>query len=164
MKKPLLSLFLILSIVLTGMTAWAAPEGEAEKIKELLVNFHDAAAKGDKKRYLSVFTKDAIFLGTDETEHWQVSKGLTDYVDSYFKEGKGWVYLPEKQFIYFSEEGKMAWFDEVAVSKTYGRLRGTGVFIMQQGEWKMAHYSLTFLIPNEKVKALMKIMNKKDKK
>jgi hypothetical protein len=158
MKKLITSLFIMISILFTAAGA-SASETEEVKIKAILVNFHDAAAKGDKKRYFNIFAQDAMFLGTDESEHWVAAKGLK----MYFKDGKGWAYIPEKQYVYVAKDGKTAWFDEVAVSKGYGRLRGTGVFVMENGTWKMAHYSLTFLVPNEIAGEVVAKIMKKDK-
>lgn len=162
MKKLIASLFITISILLNTVGA-SASETEEAKIKAILVNFHDAAAKGDIKRYFGIYAKGAMFLGTDESEHWVAAKGLKSYADKYFKDGKGWAYLPEKQHVYVAKDGKTAWFDEVAVSEGYGRLRGTGVFVMENGTWKMAHYSLTFLVPNEIAGEVVAKIMKKDK-
>ena len=50
----------------------------------------------------------------------------------------------------FAEGGRTAWFDEIVVSKRWGRFRGTGVLIEGADGWKIAHYSLTALVPNER--------------
>lgn len=59
----------------------------------------------------------------------------------------------------------VAWFDELLTHDTYGRCRGTGVVVRvpRSGagpdpddahnppahQWRIAHYSLTFLVPND---------------
>ncbi|MFT4769497.1 MAG: hypothetical protein ACI8RN_002642 [Glaciecola sp.] len=47
--------------------------------------------------------------------------------------------------------GKNAGFDEIVMSKRWERFRGTGVLLRGgDGTWKIAHYSLTALVPNER--------------
>ncbi len=48
-----------------------------------------------------------------------------------------------------ADSGDTAWFDEVIFSETNGRFRGTGVVVKSEGEWKIAHYAMSFLIFNE---------------
>ena len=42
----------------------------------------------------------------------------------------------------------MRWFDEILLNEKLGHCRGTGVVQLINGEWKIAHYALTMLIPN----------------
>ena len=39
-------------------------------------------------------------------------------------------------------------FDEILLNEKLGHCRGTGVVQLINGEWKIAHYALTMLIPN----------------
>jgi len=121
-----------------------------KKINALLDGFHQAAAEGDKGRYLGSFTKEGVFMGTDEWERWPLKPDFSRYVGKHFKDGKGWSYQPVERHVNFSEDRSVAWFDEVTVSEKWGRFRGTGVVLKQKGgEWKIAHYALSFLVPNE---------------
>ena len=43
----------------------------------------------------------------------------------------------------------MRWFDEILFNEKLGHCRGTGVIQLINNEWKIAHYALTMLIPNE---------------
>ena len=45
-------------------------------------------------------------------------------------------------------DGNIRWFDEVLFNDKLGHCRGTGVVKLINGEWKIAHYALTMLIPN----------------
>ena len=47
------------------------------------------------------------------------------------------------------EQSDTAWFDEVLYSEPNGRFRGTGVLVRTNGNWKIAHYAMSFLILNE---------------
>ena len=50
--------------------------------------------------------------------------------------------------MYISENGKTAWFDEELSTPNLGPSRGTGVLVLKENEWKIAHYNLTVPIPN----------------
>lgn len=115
----------------------------------VLDDFHDAAAKADKDRYLGHFTQDGVFLGTDEWERWPLKPDFTDYVAMRF-EGGGWSYHSEDKVIAFSSDGSVAWFDETSISnRNGGRFRGSGVLEKVDGTWKIAQYVLSFLVYNE---------------
>ena len=45
--------------------------------------------------------------------------------------------------------GSTRWFDEILFNEKLGHCRGTGVVELIEGEWKIAHYALTMLVPNE---------------
>lgn len=118
-------------------------------IGAVIDNFHDAAAHGDKTRYLDQLTDDAVFMGTDEWERWPKRPDFIDYVGSRFKDGTGWKYQSVERTIKISDSSEFAWFDEVIFSASNGRFRGTGVLSRQDGRWKIAHYAMSFLIFNE---------------
>jgi len=122
---------------------------ELAAIGHVIDDFHDAAAHGDKTRYLGHLTDDAVFMGTDEWERWPKHPDFSDYVDGRFKDGTGWSYKPDERFIRLADSGDLAWFDEVIYSEQNGRFRGTGVLSRQEGTWKIAHYAMSFLILNE---------------
>ena len=122
---------------------------ELDAINKVLDDFHDAAAHGDKQRYLDHFTEDGVFLGTDEWERWPKHPDFTDYVESRFKDGVGWNYKSVERAVSISASSDIAWFDEVLFSGQNGRFRGTGVLARQDGRWKVAHYAMSFLILNE---------------
>ncbi len=129
-----------------------------------LDEWHRAAATGDFDAYFSRMTEDAVFLGTDASERW-VGEEFRAFARPYFKGptayGEGaWTYRPVERHIAFEayEEGEawkwddvevVAWFDEILMHDTYGRCRGTGVAQRDDGRWRIAHYSLTFLVPND---------------
>ncbi len=118
-------------------------------INRLMDGFHDAAAKADKDRYLGYFTEDGVFMGTDDWERWPLNPQFKKYVTERFRGGKGWVYKSMERNIAFSPDRKVAWFDEVTKSEKWGLFRGTGVLLKQGSDWKVAHYSMSSLVPNE---------------
>ncbi|MFT6406641.1 MAG: ketosteroid isomerase-like protein [Arenicella sp.] len=111
-------------------------------------DFHDAADKGDKARYLNHFTEDSVFMGTDDWERWRL-QDFSRYVDTHFKDGKGWSYTPIKRYSNFNSRKDIAWVDEILESKKWGRFRGTAVLEKTAQGWKLKHYSLSKLVPNE---------------
>ena len=114
--------------------------------------WHSAADTGDFISYFDSMTDDAIFLGTDETERWNKEQFM-GYAREPFSDGHGWTYTPRDRFIRFADDRKTAWVDEVLDHDKYGVLRGTAVLELHGEDWKIAHYSLTFLVPNDKASA-----------
>jgi len=142
---------LLLYIAMTfSVIAMAGETGsELAAVNAVLNDFHAAAAEGDKARYLGLMTDEAVYLGTDEWERWPKHPEFSDYVDGRFKDGTGWAYKSVERVIAFSASGDIAWFDEVTVSERWGRFRGTGVLSSKQGEWRIEHYAMSFLVLNE---------------
>ena len=147
MKKVIIA-FAFLCLITSPVVAQNYSEDE-KAIIAVLDDFHDAAAKADKDRYLGHFTENGVFLGTDEWERWPLKPEFTEYVGGRFANG-GWSYHSEKKNINFSKDGMIAWFDETSISNRNGsRFRGSGVLEKVGGEWKIAHYVLSFLVYNE---------------
>lgn len=153
----------LIGIALLTLTAWT--DGHAQRaddsralIDATLDGFHAAAAVGDKDRYLNHLTEDAVFLGTDEWERWPKQPTFADYVDSRFKDGSGWSYRSVERNVRVDDERRVAWFDEVVQSVANGgRFRGTGVLVNVDGDWKIAHYALSFLVFNEDWEAVLEL-------
>jgi ketosteroid isomerase-like protein len=121
---------------------------EADNVGALLDGFHDAASRSDFNDYFSRFSDDAYFLGTDASERWSVAE-FKVYAGPAFKAGKGWTYEVLTRNLELVSTDSIFWFDEILMNTGLGRCRGTGVVIKQNGVWKIAHYSLTLLIPND---------------
>ncbi len=51
-----------------------------------------------------------------------------------------------------SDGGDIAWFDEDLVTENLGPARGTGVMVLIDGRWRIAHYNLTITVPNERLR------------
>jgi hypothetical protein len=143
---PPLSLFLVAPLTAQDGQA-ARPTAEVAGVLDAL---HEAAAAADEPRYFGLFAKDAVFLGTDPDERWTVEE-FRAYAHPHFERGTGWTYVPRpgRRHVMLSRDGGLAWFDEVLDNEKYGECRGTGVLVRVDGEWKIAHYSLTLPIPND---------------
>ena len=148
---------LLCSLVLLPLLAGA---DDTETIGAVIDDFHDAAAHGDKDRYLDHLTADAVFMGTDEWERWPKQPEFTDYVGSRFQRGAGWNYHSVERHIRIADSGDVAWFDEVLYSEQNGRFRGTGVLVKDRRSWKIAHYAMSFLILNENWPAVIELTKK----
>ncbi len=148
----------LLTLLLLAPLLSAADETDA--IGAVIDNFHDAAAHGDKDRYLGLMTDEGVFMGTDEWERWPKRPDFLNYVGSRFKNGAGWNYRSVERNINISESGDFAWFDEVVYSEQNGRFRGTGVLNKQNGTWKIAHYAMSFLILNENWNEVIELTKK----
>lgn len=159
MQKFLTSLFITASLLLAA-AATAADRNDTNdsraQINAVLDDFHLAAAAADRERYLGHFAPNGVFMGTDDWERWPLAE-FREYVEQRFAGGRGWNYVPAQRVIDFADGGNTAWFDEIAVSERWGRFRGTGVLLRIDGAWKIAHYSLTALVPNERFEDVARI-------
>jgi len=151
---PLMSLLLVFSL------AASANDGDVSAITGVIDDFHDAAAHGDRDRYLGHMTEAGVFMGTDEWERWPKRPDFVDYVGSRFKDGSGWNYRSVEREIAVSDSADVAWFDEVLFSEANGRFRGTGVLLKQDGDWKIAHYAMSFLVFNENWQDVIELSRK----
>lgn len=153
--------FLFVVILLFAAVAGADnSDADRRAIGQLIDDFHDAAAHGDKGRYLGHMTDDAVFMGTDEWERWPKQPEFIDYVGTRFKDGSGWSYRSVERNIRIADSVDIAWFDEVLFSEQNGRFRGTGVVARQDGEWKIAHYAMSFLVLNENWEEVIELTRK----
>jgi hypothetical protein len=121
---------------------------EIELIDSKMDDLHKAAAEGDSIRYLNHFAEDSVFMGTDDWERWPYVE-FSKYVNKHFKGGKGWSYRPVKRHTNLNLQRTFAWVDEIVASTKWGRFRGTAVLVNSADGWKLKHYSLTKLVPNE---------------
>ena len=123
-----------------------------------LDDFHDAASHADEARYFGHFAPDAVFLGTDATERWDLA-AFRAYAHPHFVNGAGWTYRPLRRAISFSSDGNVAWFDEDLVGARVGPTRGAGVLRRVEGRWKIALYDLSITIPNERFDAVRAVLD-----
>ena len=114
-------------------------------IDTLLNGLHQDAHEGNFDSYFDRYSSDAIFLGTDKTERWTIEE-FKAYARPAFAYGHGWTYkVIERNW---EGNGNTRWFDEILFNEKLGHCRGTGVIKLKNGEWKIAHYALTMLVPN----------------
>ena len=127
-------------------------------IYKIIDAWHEAAANADFDSYFNLMTEDAVFIGTDATENWQLEE-FKEFSKPYFDKGKAWSFTSLERNIYLDSNKNLAWFDEI-LDTQMGLCRGSGVVILTENGWKIKHYVLSITIPNPKVKNVVNI--KKD--
>ena len=120
---------------------------EQSELDRVLDSFHQAAADANYQQYMGLFAEDAIFLGTDSTERWNKAE-FSAFVEPYFSQGRGWLYTPIERHITSTPASNIVFFDELLVSKSYGRCRGSGVLTKTKQGWKILQYNLSIPLPN----------------
>ena len=152
MKLTTIITCLLFSLTLIGQTATRNDNStETKKIQELLHIWHQAAANANFDTYFGYMTEDAIFIGTDATEHWDMN-AFKAFSKPYFDKGKAWSFTAIERNVFRQESsiGTFAWFDEL-LNTQMGICRGSGVVEKTKTGWKVKHYVLSIAIPNENV-------------
>ena len=85
---------------------------EPQEINALLDNWHLAATNANLEAYFSVLDDKAIYIGTDASEIWTKSE-FYNFCKPHFIKGKAWDFKAYDRNIYFSEDRKTAWFNEL---------------------------------------------------
>jgi hypothetical protein len=131
-------------------------QNEVEKELNLLIDaWHLAATKADFNAYFEKTGDSFIFLGTAPNERWD-KKQFMAFSLPYFEKGKAWDFKASNRKWNFSEDQKMAWFDEDLDTWMKG-CRGAGILKFDGNEWKIVYYNLTVLIENEKIKKFIQL-------
>lgn len=120
-----------------------------KKIAKNLDNWHKAAAEANFSNYFGLMAEDAIFIGTDATENWNLAE-FKKFSKPYFDAGKAWDFQAIARNIYLNEDRSLGWFDEL-LDTHMGICRGSGVMMKENGKWKVQHYVLSIAIPNDNV-------------
>jgi len=150
------AVFLLIALV-SCSTPPADPESRTE-INQVLDDWHDAAARADEERYFGHFATEAVFLGTDATERWDVP-AFRAYAHPHFAKGKAWTFRATRRDVTVGDSG-VAWFDEALETQNMGPARGSGVLLKDSGgRWKIAQYNLAITIPNERFSDVKKILD-----
>ena len=132
------------------------PMGEAALVNTLLDNWHLAASNANATDYFDDLADDAVYLGTDPTEHWD-KDAFIKFAKPFFDKGAAWDFKPKKREVSFSEDSTIAWFDEL-LETWMGPCRGSGVLSKDdQGRWKIKQYNLAVLVPNDKIQEYIRI-------
>ena len=133
---------------------------EEHKISKLIDDWHQSAAQANYESYFGKMTSDAVFIGTDASENWQL-EAFKAFSKPYFDKGKAWSFSAVERNIYIDPTQKFAWFDEL-LDTWMGICRGSGVVHNENGDWKIAHYVLSATVPNDDMRQLIEIKKEKD--
>lgn len=157
MKGRFILLFCLVLMVMARScrNSTSDPVAEKTRIDTLLNQWHAAAARADLKIYFDFFSPDAVFIGTDASEHWD-RKAFYTFSKPYFDRGRAWTFKAVDRHIYFGREGHTAWFDELLSTKMK-ICRGSGVLEKEYGQWKIKQYVLSMTIPNSKTDSVVRI-------
>ena len=120
-------------------------------VESVLDKLHLYASESNSKKYIDLFASNAVFFGTDISERWH-KNDFNEYVTKRMESGTGWTYTMKERNLYFSDDKKTAWFDEILISKEYGYFRGTGALKIENNKWKIVQYNLLLPIPNHLLK------------
>ena len=152
---------LVLLIVITSASLFAQQRDKTEMaINSQLEKWHKAAADADFEAYYDLMTEDAVFIGTDADENWQLDQ-FKAYAKPYFDKGKAWSFTTLERTVYHPKKAKIAWFDEL-LDTQMGICRGSGVMRLDGKNWKVQHYVLSIAVPNENVSELTQIKKEHD--
>ena len=138
--------FIILTVGAVLLSCQSEPS--KQDVDQLLNDLHIYASQANGEAYFELFAEDAVFFGTDMSERWDKA-AFQDYAMARFAEGTGWTYHMKERNVYFSDNGNVAWFDEILTNKKYGEFRGTGVLKRINNQWKIVQYNLLLPIPND---------------
>ncbi|AZQ42978.1 nuclear transport factor 2 family protein [Nonlabens ponticola] len=140
MKK---AIFLLAIILLTACSSYQ--NINKDEVSQQIDNWHAAASSADFDAYFNLMTSDAVFIGTDASENWQLEE-FKAFSKPYFDKGKAWSFTSLERNIY--ERSGVIYFDEL-LDTQMGICRGSGVMYQQDGVYKIAHYVLSPTVPND---------------
>lgn len=152
MKQILFILVMISSLFVAAQT-----DAKTE-INDFINQWHFDASNAHMEAYFDKIADDGVFIGTDETEVWTKTE-FYEWTKPRVTDGKMWDFKATERNVYFGEATPYAWFDE-KLSFSGGILRGSGVLMKQDGEWKIVHYVLSLPVPNEKFSEVLEAMEK----
>lgn len=129
-------------------------ESPEAAIRALADAWHKGAAEADSTAFFGAMADDAIYIGTDKTEHWTKAEFLS-FAAPYFARGKAWDFNATERHVFYDENQDIAYWDEM-LHTWMGPCRGTAV-VRRDGVngWKITHYTLSMTVPNEKVEAVI---------
>jgi ketosteroid isomerase-like protein len=132
------------------------PAVATKAIAAVLDDWHEAAAAADEARYFGHFAPDAVFMGTDASERWDVA-AFRKYAHPHFAKGKAWSFRAGRRAVMV--KGDFGWFDEDLVTPNLGPARGSGVMRHDGQAWRIVHYNLTITVPNERFKEVKALLD-----
>jgi ketosteroid isomerase-like protein len=127
-------------------------------VNQVIDQWHKAAANADFDTYINLMTTDAVFIGTDATENWQLAE-FKRFAKPYFDRGKAWSFTSIERNIYTANG--VVYFDEL-LSTQMGICRGSGILKKENGSYRIAHYVLSIAVPNENVESLTEMKKEWD--
>ncbi len=136
-----------------------APSDHEALINDLMDAWHKAAATADEDVFFDgTMAVDGIYLGTDASERWTRDE-MKEWSKTFFEKDTAWDFTAKSRNVYFSNDGKTAWFEEL-LDTWMGDCRGSGVLELTSEGWKLKHYNLAILVANDVVKGYLDLIGK----
>jgi hypothetical protein len=154
--KKLFTVFALLFVIQSN--AFAQQISEELFLNTLIDQWHLDAAQAKFDNYFAITSEEFVFLGTAPGERWNKEE-FAAFCKPYFDKGKAWDFTASNRHWMYSKNGKMAWFDEDLDTWMRG-CRGSGIMILEKGEWKIVYYNLTVLIENEKIQEFIELRDR----
>lgn len=151
-------LFFVLLLCLGQYTK--AQDAAEQPVVSALNAWHAAAGAADFKAYFALMSSDALFLGTDATERWNKVE-FQAYAKPHFDNGKAWNFTPIIQHVHLEPSQSIAWVDEL-LQTDMKICRGTAILKLEDGQWKIAHYTLSMTVPNSMAKEVILLKDKEE--
>ena len=129
---------------------------QTDQLNHLIDKWHKAAADANAVTFFGLMSDDCIYIGTDASERW-VKKEFYQFAKPHFDKGEAWEFDPIERNVYFSENGKFAWFEEL-LDTWMGVCRGSGVLKKTSDGWKICHYHLSIAVPNDKIDEYLELI------
>jgi len=142
------TLIVLLAALFVTACASSSTAPNRSSVDTLIDSWHQSASVANETAYFDAMSENGVFMGTDATERWTRAE-FREWAKPFFARGRAWTFTSRSRRVMFSEDGRVAWFDEVLDSASYGECRGTGVAQLRAGVWKIEHYNLTIPIPND---------------
>jgi len=148
-------LFPIFFISAQSMVSQNVPDSTlTNSVNRFMDEWHNLAANADIA-YFDKIATNGIYIGTDATELWNKDEFLK-WSEKYFESGKAWSFTVIERNVYFSDDNRYAWFDEL-LNTQMGVCRASGVLKRKSNSWEIEHYHLSMAIPNEKMKEVIEV-------
>ncbi|MEM9835751.1 MAG: nuclear transport factor 2 family protein [Bacteroidota bacterium] len=131
-----------------------SPQNAVTTINQLADDWHQAATDADADQYFGLMDEDAIFIGTDASEHWTKEEFLA-FAKPYFDKGKAWDFKKIERHVFLDTDENIAYWDEL-LDTWMGPCRGTGIAMRQaDGSYLIKHYTLSVTVANEKIEGFI---------
>ncbi|MES2799668.1 MAG: nuclear transport factor 2 family protein [Bacteroidota bacterium] len=117
--------------------------------------WHKSAAETRFDDFFAEMDDDFIYLGTAPGERWTKIQ-FANFCKPHFDAGEAWTFVSNTRFWTFSDNKKIAWFEE-DLDTWMGGCRGTGVAVKKKGKWYLKQYNLTVLIENDLIDAFIEL-------
>lgn len=117
-----------------------------QEIHAFIDQWHDDAANV-RWSYFDKMAKNGVYIGTDKTELW-TRDAFKAWAKPYFDKKSAWSFKAIKRNVYFSEDKKFIWFDEL-LNTQMGVCQASGVLRKTARGFEIEHYQLSIAVPND---------------